>query len=67
MQRSNAYKNKRSTSHPMKECRPQTPLPSETGLISRKKALALKSPIVSAILSVTMDLKSGAALEVSPS
>lgn len=63
MQRSNAYKTKKITSHPIKECSPQTPLPNETGMISRKKAL----PLVAAILSVRMELESGAALQVSPS
>lgn len=63
MQRSNAYKTKRSISHPIRECSPQTPLPNETGMISRKKAL----PLVAAILSVRIDLKSGAAPQVSPS
>lgn len=63
MQRSNAYKTKKITSRPIKECSPQTPLPNETGMISRKKAL----PLVAAILSVRMELESGAALQVSPS
>lgn len=66
MQRTDAYKNNRSRSHPMKKCSPLTPLPSETGLISRKKTLPMKSLIVAAILLVRMDLNSGAALEVFP-